>query len=168
MSPSPQRKTSSRINVRRARRADLDALIELEHRLFATDRMSRASLRRMLTVPTARVLVAEIGSRFAGTAVVLFRRRSKVARLYSIAVSPPMSGQGVGPALLAAVEAVARARRCRCVRLEVHVDNAAAISRYRKSGYRPFGRYSAYYEDAGDALRFEKPVVGAPARLSQA
>jgi ribosomal protein S18 acetylase RimI-like enzyme len=42
------------------------------------------------------------------------------------------------------------------MRLEVHVTNHAAISRYRKSGYHEFARAAAYYEDGGDALRFEK------------
>jgi ribosomal protein S18 acetylase RimI-like enzyme len=38
----------------------------------------------------------------------------------------------------------------------VHVRNRAAIARYRKSGYRQFDRARSYYEDGGDALRFEK------------
>ena len=44
------------------------------------------------------------------------------------------------------------------MRLEVHETNAAAIARYRKSGYRQFGCHAAYYGDGGDALRFEKPL----------
>jgi ribosomal protein S18 acetylase RimI-like enzyme len=61
--------------------------------------------------------------------------------------------------LLAAAEAAAVARRCRAIRLEVHVTNHAAISRYRKSGYKQFARHRGYYEDGGDALRFEKRLV---------
>jgi hypothetical protein len=90
---------------------------------------------------------------------VLYRPRSAIARLYSIAVAPHMGGRGVGPMLLAAAEAAAAARDCRTIRLEVHHTNHAAISRYRKSGYREFGRVSGYYEDGGDALRFEKRLV---------
>ncbi|MEA2947930.1 MAG: hypothetical protein QOI40_3260 [Alphaproteobacteria bacterium] len=151
--PAPQ------ISVRNAERSDIDALIELEHRVFATDRLSRRSLRRFLTSPTAAVLVATDAERLAGTAIVLFRPRSLVARLYSIAVAPHMSGRGVGPMLLAAAEAAALAHDCTTIRLEVHHTNHAAISRYRKSGYREFGRHRGYYEDGGDALRFEKRLV---------
>jgi hypothetical protein len=79
-----------------------------------------------------------------------------VARLYSIAVAPHMSGRGVGPMLLRAAEDAALARDCRTIRLEVHETNHAAISRYRKSGYREFGKREKYYEDGGTALRFEK------------
>ena len=148
-------------------RGDLDALLDLERRVFATDRLSRQSLRRLLASPTAGVVVAAIDGRLAGAAVVLFRPRSSVARLYSIGVEPQMSKQGVGPALLAAVETAALAGKCRCVRLEVHETNGAAISRYRKSGYREFGRHAAYYEDGGDALRFEKPLAGLVGRQSR-
>jgi ribosomal protein S18 acetylase RimI-like enzyme len=165
--PSPARPPAADIRVRTATRADLDALVALEHRVFATDRISRLSLRRFLASPTAAVLVAEaldhhpdhhpIG--LAGTAIVLFRPRSLVARLYSIAVAPHMGGRGVGVMLLAAAEAAALSRGAVAIRLEVHTTNHAAISRYRKSGYREFGRHRSYYEDGGDALRFEKRLV---------
>ena len=136
--PEPQ------LRVRKAARGDLDALIELEHRVFATDRLSRRSLRHFLESPTAEVIVAAWDAeRLAGTAIVLFRPRAAVARLYSLAVAPPMSGRGVGPKLLEAAEAAALARDCRAIRLEVHDTNHAAIARYRKSGYAEFGRHRA-------------------------
>jgi ribosomal protein S18 acetylase RimI-like enzyme len=144
--------------VRRARRRDLDALLALEQRVFATDRLSRRSLRHLVASASARVIVAEERGRLVGAAVVLFRRGTSVARLYSIAVVPAMSGRGVGVALLQAAEAAAAARDCVSMRLEVHKKNAVAIARYRKSGYRQFGRVASYYEDGGDALQFEKPV----------
>jgi [ribosomal protein S18]-alanine N-acetyltransferase len=155
-------KPASNVRVRVAKAGDLDALMELEHRVFATDRLSRRSLRHFLRAPTAAVIVAEEGGCLAGTAIVLFRPRSAVARLYSLAVAPQMGGRGVAPLLLKAAEAAARAHRCRSIRLEVHETNHPAISRYRKSGYQEFGRHAAYYEDGGDALRFQKAI--APSR----
>ena len=146
------------VRVRKAERGDVDALIELEQRVFATDRLSRQSLQRFLQSPSAELIVAYDGARLVGTAIVLFRPRSLVGRLYSIAVAPQMGGRGVAPMLLEAAEAAALARNCHTIRLEVHVTNHAAISRYRKSGYREFGRHPAYYEDRGHALRFEKPL----------
>jgi len=156
MARNAPRAPMSEIRVRKAERGDIEALIELEHRVFATDRLSRRSLQRFLQSPAAEVIVAQDGSRVAGTAIVLFRRHSAIARLYSIAVAPYMSGRGVAPMLLEAAEAAALARGCRAIRLEVHQTNHAAIARYRKSGYREFGRLRDYYEDGGDALRFEK------------
>jgi ribosomal protein S18 acetylase RimI-like enzyme len=156
------------IRVRKAGRGDLEALLELEQRVFAIDRLSRRSLRRFLVTPTAEVLVAEEAGRVVGTAIVLLRPRSTIARLYSIAVAPQLSGRGLGKLLLAAAEKAAVGRNCGRMRLEVHHTNAAAIARYRKSGYREFGRHHGYYEDGGDALRFEKRLVPDPAALASA
>ena len=74
--PEPQ------LRVRNAARGDLDALMELEHRVFATDRLSRRSLRHFLKSPTAEVIVAAADGRLAGNAIVLLRPGSRVARLY--------------------------------------------------------------------------------------
>jgi ribosomal-protein-alanine N-acetyltransferase len=145
------------LRIRAAKARDLDALVELESRVFATDRLSRRSLRRFLTSASASFMVAEAKG-LAGTAIVLFRPRSAVARLYSIAVAPHMSGKGVASLLLKAVERAARRRGCTTVRLEVHESNHAAIARYRKQGYQEFGRHRRYYDDGGDALRFHKKL----------
>ena len=145
-------------HLRRGRLADLDDLTALENTVFTTDRMSRRSFRHVLTSPAATLIVAERAGALAGYALVLFRAGSKAGRLYSIAVAPHLGKRGIGTALLAAAEAAARARRCVAIRLEVHDHNSRAIARYEKSGYRLFGRHRAYYEDGGDALRFEKPL----------
>ncbi|HKX09563.1 MAG TPA: GNAT family N-acetyltransferase [Stellaceae bacterium] len=147
--------------MRPAQARDLDALFELENRAFATDRLSRRSLRHFMRSPAAAMIVAEgEAGLLAGAAIVLFRSRSKVARLYSIAVAPHMSGRGVAPMLLAAAETIARRRGCRTIGLEVHELNHAAIARYRKQGYHEFGRHRRYYDDGGDALRFRKQLAG--------
>lgn len=141
--------------VRAAGPGDLAALLALENAVFAGDRMSRRSLRRLLASPSALTLVGEQDGRMAGYALVLFRRHAMAARLYSLAVDPEFSGRGVASALLDAAEAAAWRRESLVLRLEVHVDNAPAIALYRKRGYREIGRRARYYEDGGDALRFE-------------
>jgi [ribosomal protein S18]-alanine N-acetyltransferase len=138
---------------------DLDDLCELERQVFADDNMSRRSLRHFLIARSATVVVAEHDGRIAGCAVVLFRPDSLIARLYSIAVAPRSAGRGLGPALLLAAEQAALAKRRRALRLEVHVRNHRAISRYRKAGYQQFGRLMSYYADTGDALRFQKDLM---------
>ena len=145
--------------VRCACVADLDDLCELEQQVFANDRMSRRSLRHFLVAASAAVLVVEHDGGIGGCAVVLFRPNSLIARLYSIAVAPRSAGRGLGPALLAAAEGAALAKRRKTLRLEVHVRNHRAIARYRKAGYLQCGRLARYYPDRGDALRFEKELV---------
>lgn len=157
----PANPAGTDIHVRAGALSDLAALLELENRSFSTDRLSRRSLRHFLVSPHAALIVAEGGGALAGYALILFRPRSAIARLYSIAVAPHLGGAGIGPRLMAAAEAAALARGRRAMRLEVHDHNTRAIARYEKSGYRLFGRHRDYYDDHGDALRFEKPLVSA-------
>jgi ribosomal protein S18 acetylase RimI-like enzyme len=158
------------IRVRPARLGDLAALLAMEQAVFTVDHLSRRSFRRFLVSPGATFLVAEESGKLAGYALVLYPPRSKLARLYSIAVAPHSGQRGVGPLLLAAAEEAARKRRRRAMRLEVHEHNTRAIARYEKSGYRLFGRHRDYYDDHGDALRFEKlldaaqPAAAEPAK----
>jgi [ribosomal protein S18]-alanine N-acetyltransferase len=148
----------SALSVRRSRPTDLDQLSDLENLVFSVNRMSRRSLRWLLASPSAVVLVAEARGEFAGAAVVLFRANSTIARLYSLAVVPRLTGRGIGSALIVAVEKAARSHKCRFVRLEVHEKNHGAIVCYRKAGYQQFDRHHEYYEDKGHALRFEKRI----------
>jgi ribosomal-protein-alanine N-acetyltransferase len=154
MQPSP---ATANVRVRRAENSDLDDLVRLEERTFDSDRMSRAQYRRHLDSDTAVVLVASANRRrFLGTAVVFFRTRSGVARLYSLATGPESRGKGVGTALVEAGETAARQRGCRALRLEVRADNPTAIKLYERLGYRRIGHYAAYYQDGADAWRYEK------------
>jgi ribosomal-protein-alanine N-acetyltransferase len=134
-------------------------LSDLEIQVFATNRMSRRSLKRLLAAPSAAILIAEDGGLFAGAAIVLFRANTTTARLYSLAVIPNLTGRGIGSALIAAVEKAARSRKCRFLRLEVHEKNRGAIECYRKAGFEQFDRHHEYYEDKGHALRFEKRLA---------
>lgn len=154
MTPTP---ATAAVRVRRAELSDLDDLVALENSTFDSDLLSRAQYRRHLDSDTALVLVASANHRrFLGTAVVFFRKGSRVARLYSIASKPEARGKGVGTALLDAVEAAARQRRCVAVRLEVRDDNANAVRLYERHGYKHIGHYPHYYQDGTHAWRYEK------------
>ena len=146
----------SGVQIRDAEDADLDGLQALEARSFVSDRMARRSLRRLIDGPSASLRVAVKRGELQGYHLVLFRKGSLVARLYSIAVDDRHRGAGVGAGLLADALSVARHRGCRVLRLEVREDNAAAISLYERRGFTPLGRYAHYYADGADALRYEK------------
>ena len=144
--------------IRRARPMDLPALIALERNAFTTDHLSPRQYRQHLVSPTALVLVAVDDAGLLGTALVFFRRDSDLARLYSIAVADGARGRGIGEALLSAAERAARARGSGRLRLEVHQDNAAAMRLYQRRGYVRFAQCPEYYEDGGDAWRYEKKL----------
>ena len=150
--------TSPAAKIRRGRIGDLDALLAVESAVFTSDNLSRRSFRHFLISPNGSLLVAEESGKLAGYALVLYPPRSKLARLYSIAVAPHIGQRGIGPLLLKAAEGAAASRRRHVMRLEVHEHNTRAIGRYEKSGYRLFGRHRDYYDDHADALRFEKSL----------
>jgi ribosomal protein S18 acetylase RimI-like enzyme len=145
--------------LRRGRIGDLEPLLDLESRVFTTDWLSRRSFRNFLASPAAELIVAERAGALAGYVLVLFRPRARVANLYSVAVMPELAGRGLGRTLIAAAEEAAAMRGATSLRLEVQVENAPAIARYRKSGFRLLGRRAAYYDNGGDAFRFEKQLV---------
>ncbi|WP_192181242.1 peptidase C39 family protein [Mesorhizobium amorphae] len=146
--------------IRKARASDVDDLAAIEKAVFASDRISRRSFRQLIERETAEMLVAESDSRIAGYAVVLFRKGSGVARLYSIAIGPYFGGLGIGRQLLAAAEEAAFEHDRMLLRLEVREDNLRAIRIYEQGGYRKIGRELGYYEDGATALRYEKTLRG--------
>lgn len=149
------------LRLRVAAAADLDAIEALETAVFAGDRMSRRSLRRLLRRPSASTLVAVADDRIVGYAMLLFRHGSRVARLYSLARAPQAAGQGIGEALLAAMEREAAGRGAVEMRLEVRADNERAKALYERLGYAAFGSRADYYEDHAEALRMRKSLSGA-------
>ncbi|CAM5499463.1 hypothetical protein ATER59S_03639 [Aquamicrobium terrae] len=146
--------------IRTARASDVDDLAAIENAVFTGDRLSRRSFRKLIERETAETLVAENGGRIGGYAIVLFRKGSGVARLYSIATAPEFSGRGIGRLLLEAAEDVAFGHGRMMLRLEVREDNERAIGIYEKAGYRRIGREPDYYEDGEAALRYEKALRG--------
>lgn len=137
----------------------------LEQRAFARDRLSRRQWRHHIGNPQAALLVCVEAGALLGDALMLFRRGSGVARLYSLAVAPVARGRGIGGALLRAGERMARVRGAERVRLEVRKDNPVAIALYERHGYRRFGERPGYYADGMDAWRYEKRLLRRLARV---
>lgn len=152
------------MNLRPAIPGDLDALERLEQH-FPSDRLSRARFRYLLRHGHADIRVCENGGEIAGNAVVLYRRGTTIARLYSLVVRPDHQRRGIARALLRDAEMAADARGCREMRLEVRHENISAIGLYRKSGYRTTGTIADFYEDGSEALKMSKRFV-APAEFS--
>jgi len=149
-------------SIRPAVEGDLAALLALERAAFTTDHLSPRQYRQHLHSTSATVLAAVDSGGLLGKAVVFYRAGSAIARLYSIAVAEAARGRGVAKALLAAVEAQARAHGSARLRLEVRKDNAGAIALYERLGFHRFGEKRGFYEDGADAWRYEKPLEQRP------
>ncbi len=153
--------------IRPATLADLDALVGLEETCFETDRLTRRNFRHLLTRGHAATLVDETGGRLRGYVLVLFRRGISLARIYSVATDPQCRGEGLAAALVEAAERSAIDEGCVVMRSEIRKDNRASINLFEREGYRPFGEYAGYYEDAMDAVRYEKFLLHLDPSLTQ-
>lgn len=138
--------------LRPARLTDLPELLDLE-RAFPGDRIAASSFRRLLRRPSAELWVLDEGGRVLADLVLLFRRGSGVARVYSVVVDAALRGRGIGAHLYAHAADRARARGCHAIRLEVRLDNPAGQALARAAGFRDAGVIPEFYEDGADALR---------------
>ena len=155
--PPPDRETPTP-GVRHATPDDLDALMHLEESSFDGDRMSRRQLRHLITRANAEVLVADDGEGPIGSAILLFRKGTAVARVYSVAVNARARGRGVGRRLLTEIERLAWGHEVSWIRSEIRKDNVASLALFESLGYRRFGEFEDYYEDEMDAWRYEKTL----------
>lgn len=146
------------VEIRPAEARDVDALLRIEHAVFATDRLETRAFRHAVASPTIIALVAAQEGDVVGYVLVETRRNATVARLSSIAIAPKAGRSGLGRRLAEAAEDAVRARGCTRLRLEVRADNAGAIALYERTGYRRIGRERRYYEDGTSALRLEKTL----------
>ncbi len=145
-------------SIRSAQSTDLEDLLSLENASFVTDKLSRRRFRHWLMADNCAFLVAEASATLAGYILIIYHRGTRLARIYSLAVSTVHRGQGCAKALLQAGEQAAREDGRLFLRLEVSVDNTPAIALYEFLGFQRFGLYRNYYQDHKDALRFQKRI----------
>lgn len=86
------------------------------------------------------------------------------AHITILAIHPRFQGQGLGQALLWALLKKAHYRQLERATLEVRESNLAAVSLYKKFGFKEAGRRKRYYEDTGeDALIMWRSGIDKPA-----
>jgi ribosomal-protein-alanine N-acetyltransferase len=158
------------VALRAMTRADLPAVLRLEHDLFGDEAWSEAMLVSELegaeasgryylvaedTQPAgngSRARPAEDPGRLVGYAGLLSPGGGQ-ADVLTMAVARERWGQRVGALLLDALVAEAARRGCTDVFLEVRVDNDRAQRLYRSRGFAEIGIRRGYYQPSGtDAL----------------
>jgi ribosomal-protein-alanine N-acetyltransferase len=82
-----------------------------------------------------------------------------IGHIITIDVQSEARRHRVGSALLDAAELRLLSAQCHLVRLETAVDNAAAISFYKRRGYNVIQTIPHYYSSGVDALMLEKDLL---------
>jgi ribosomal protein S18 acetylase RimI-like enzyme len=147
------------IEYRHAQRSDHKALVHIENTCFANDRLSARQLLYWLNAAHKVMYVAVRDHLVVGYGLVIMRKGTSLARLYSIGVLSEARGLGIAKQLIEKLEQGCIEKNKLFLRLEVATTNHSAIALYRSLGYREFGYYCAYYEDSSDALRMQKPIM---------
>ncbi len=147
----------SKARIRGARAADVPAIVGLESH-FPSDRLDARAVRRLLASPSARIVVAQAGADLLANLVLLTRRGSGVARIYSIVVAEQARGRGLAGQLLQRAEAAARSLGCHTMSLEVRSDNEAALGLYARWGYAECERLPGFYDDGAAGVRLRKDL----------
>lgn len=140
--------------VRRMTEQDLDQIMDIEIEAFAVP-WSRESYQSELRNNFATYLICDVAGEVAGYAGiwVVFEE----AHITNVAVGKSFRSQGLGRALMEAVEKVAREKKALRILLEVRPSNQVARQMYESLGYVVTGQRKAYYVDNGeDALIMTK------------
>ncbi len=146
------------IVLRDAEKNDANPLYDLELECFATDRLSLRRFKHWIKAENRVLVVAVSHQDILAYGLALLQRGTRLARLYSIAVSPRARGLGLSKRLLQDIEQKASDQGRIFMRLEVARDNKAAIALYEGLGYQVFGSYEDYYDNHQNALRMQKRI----------
>ena len=154
--------------LRRARSADLDAIMAIERATFTTDAWPERAMRAELEGPHTYYLVVVDDARpdvVVAYAGLLAPAGSGQGDIQTIAVDAAARGRGLGRALMHALIDEARRRRASELFLEVRADNPVARALYDSLGFAEIGVRRGYYQPDGvDAIAMRLDVPPAIAR----
>lgn len=145
--------------IRNANLPDLDAIVNLEHKCFKENQITRRSFRRLLQSTSSETIVAEVAKHIIGFIIAVFRKNSSKARVFILCVDKHFRNYGIARVLCERIEKRALKRKCHTITLEVRANNRQAIRFYKALGYEVFGQYPEYFENKIDALRMKKKLI---------
>jgi ribosomal-protein-alanine N-acetyltransferase len=147
-----------RLVLRRAGRADVDRVVQIEAEGFLHP-WSRELVERELEHSWSVLLIAEDGAGGPVVGYVVFWVVHDEVHVLNVATALAARRRGIGRALMVAAEEEGRRRGARLSTLEVRRSNVPAIALYAAMGYRQVGvRQNYYAEEREDALVMVKTL----------
>ena len=152
--PKPTLTTPLALAIRKAKAADLAAVLAIEREQFSNP-WSDEHFQAELANSFSHFYIAEDWGNSALAGFLIFWRLDVELELHKIAVAKACQRRGYGSFLLDFFIATARSWHCQRALLEVRASNAAAIRLYEKFAFQCVGRRRDYYSlPAEDALVF--------------
>jgi [ribosomal protein S18]-alanine N-acetyltransferase len=137
--------------IRKARKGDIDRIIDIERSWHHLSHWSIDSYYRLLNDESfTSSFVAEIQDDHGRPAIVgfvIFHIAADVSEIYNIAVENSYARSGVGHQLMAAAIQESARRKASKVVLEVRKSNNPAINFYLKFNFRIAGERKNYYSN---------------------
>lgn len=155
--------TCTQNSIRPATKEDIPSLVALEQEIFpatiyGADVLDRKKFLYLLTKANALVLVCTSEKKICGYVIILLRKTSSAARVYSIAVSPDHRGKGIAPLLLDHAQNICREKNCTRIILETREDNSKMRGLCARLGYKETKRVKGYYHDGQTAIKLSKDI----------
>lgn len=138
---------------------DVNALADIENQCFNNDRLSKRQFKYWIKASNKVLILATVDNTIVGYGLVILRKGTSLARLYSLALLSEHRGKGIAVALMKLLEDACVLQKRAYLRLEVSENNVPAIALYQSLGYIKFGFYPHYYEDDSNAVRMQKPIL---------
>jgi ribosomal protein S18 acetylase RimI-like enzyme len=145
--------------LRLATFTDAVALATLEKEIFDYEVLTLPHFRYFLSKAQARCWLIGEGGKVFAYLLVLFRKNSKLLRIYSLAVASECRGQGLAQRLLATLEDWAKTQGYHALSLEVREDNFQAIRFYKKQGFIKKKLLKNYYGEGLHGARWQKVLT---------
>jgi len=128
----------------------LDRLYEIEIECFSQEAFTKQQIAHLLTDYNSLAFIARNDSEIVGFIIgtVYVGRNFLTGHILTVDVLPSHRRTGIGQKLLEQTESMFRDKGIRECRLEVREDNVAALSLYRKLGYKEVAKLKNYYGNA--------------------
>jgi ribosomal-protein-alanine N-acetyltransferase len=149
--------SDSRAIIEPATWRDLNGLRHLEQICFPQDAWPLWDLIGVLTFSNVFRIKATANGQMVGFIAADLHRSENLAWIATVGVLPEYRRQGIGSALLVAVEEQIGVSS---IRLSVRVSNRPALNLYDRLGYHRYGTWPHNYADGEDALVLEKNLKG--------
>ena len=144
--------------LRKAKLTDLDEIMEIESQSFNEEAFSRRQMRYLLTSDNI-FLVADKQQQVAATMIILSKKKSKVLRIYGLAVSEKFRGMGLAKTMLTEAYTIAKTGGFSKISLEVKTANTTAIKIYESFGFKTVKELPDYFKGGYAAYRMEHSLL---------
>ncbi len=150
--------SSLKLQVRKAEKDDLPALLVLENTCFKEESFHKKQLEYLLLRAKSIIFVAAVEGNIVASVIILLREHIDSARIYSLNVHPAYQRRGIGSLLMDKAIKFLKYRGFKKITLEAGVNNRAALNLYGSKGFFADKILRNYYKNGADALHFVKEL----------